>query len=307
MKKEEMTIPSTDEKTELHVITWAPDEEPKAVVQLVHGMAEYMERYDEFARYLTTRGYAVIGHDHLGHGKSVTDPSKLGFFAEENGDKIVILDMYGVTQLAGRLWPDKPVFILGHSMGSFLVRRYITRYSDDIAGAVVMGTGDQPAAASAFGLAIANSKKKRHGNMYISSTLDKMALGNNNKPFRPNRTPVDWLSVNEENVDRYMADELCGFSFTVSAYADFFKVLQDLAHNADVEKLSHGLPVLITSGELDPVGGEKACKAVLAKYKGLGMEDVTLKLYPGDRHEILNENDREQVYEDLGDWFDSKL
>lgn len=307
MLKEDKRILSRDGKTQLHLITWQPEKEPKAIVQLVHGMAEHMERYHDFAVYLTQRGYAVIGHDHLGHGQSLTSPDKLGFFAEKDGNKILIQDMFQVTEYAKTLWPGKKLFILGHSMGSFLVRRFLTLHSRDVDAAVIMGTGNQPALASAIGLKIAKRAKKKNGPMSYSKTLNNMALGSNNKPFKPNRTPFDWLSRNEENVDRYMADRLCGFDFTVSAWADFFQVLQELAHQEDVDGLVKSLPLLITSGELDPVGGEKGCKAVLAKYQKLGMEDVRLKLYPEDRHEILNEIDRDKVFKDLGDWFDSKL
>lgn len=307
MKRTDTTIQSTNEKNQLHVIIWEPEDDPKAVVQLVHGMAEYMDRYHEFASYLTDRGYAVIGHDHLGHGKTVNDPSELGFFAKENGDRIVIMDMYGVTRLAQRRWPDKPVFILGHSMGSFMVRKYITKYSDEIAGAVVMGTGFQPAAAADMGIMITNHHIRKHGHMYVSKTVNNMAMGGYNKKFKPNRTPVDWLSVNEENVDQYMADELCGFNFTVSAYNDFFHIIKDLAESRDSERISRSLSVLITSGEVDPVGGVKACMALEKKYKKMGMEDVEVKIFPGDRHEILNENDKDVVFREMGDWFDSKL
>lgn len=307
MLKEDKRILSRDGKTQLHLITWEPETEPKAIVQLVHGMTEHMDRYHDFASYLITRGYACIGHDHLGHGQSVISPDKLGFFAEQDGNKILIQDIYQVTEYAKKLWPGKKLFILGHSMGSFLVRRYLMLHSRVVDAAVIMGTGNQPALASAIGLKVAKHAIKKNGPMSYSKILNNMALGRNNKPFKPNRTPVDWLSRNTENVDRYMADPLCGFDFTVSAWADFFQVLQELAQLENADNIVKTLPLLITSGVLDPVGGEKACKAVLAKYQKLGMLDVSLKLYPKDRHEILNELDRDKVFKDLGDWFDSKL
>ncbi len=307
MNKEHIQISSNDGKTGLHVIVWTPDGEPKAVVQLVHGMCEYIDRYHDFAVYLNENGFAVIGHDHLGHGQSVTNESRLGYFADKDGDKIVIDDMHAVTLEAKKRWPGRKVFILGHSMGSFMVRRYITKYSADVDGTVIMGTGQNPAALTGVGKTLSQITAGIRGPYHKSGLLNSLTLGNNNKPFEPSRTPFDWLSCNEENVDRYIADPLCGFPFTAQAYKDFFTVMNDLARHKDYDKIRKDLPVLITSGALDPVGGEKACPLVEAELKDTGLADVTLLLYPGDRHEILNENDREKVFADLKNWFESKI
>ena len=307
MNKEHFTRKSHDGATDLHVILWKPDTEVKAVLQLVHGMAEYIDRYHDFAAFLTEHGFAVIGHDHLGHGQSVTSPDKLGFFAEKNGDVIVVDDMHLVTEEAMKRCPGLPVFILGHSMGSFMVRKYLTRFSTPLSGAIIMGTGFIPKALASAGQTTAKLTCSVKGGMSRSKLLTGMALGQNNKPFAPNRTAVDWLSRNDENVDRYVADPLCGFMFTSAAYKDFFTVLKQLAEHKDFDKIRKDLPVLITSGELDPVGGTEACRKVEAELKETGLTDVTLKLYPGDRHEILNELDRDQVFSDILGWLESKL
>ena len=308
MKKTERFFPLERSDIKLHAYTWEPDSgEIKGIVQLVHGMAEYIDRYSDFAEYLTECGFAVIGHDHRGHGQSITSLDDLGYFAEENGSKILLDDIHLVAQYGDHEWPNKPHFILGHSMGSFLVRRYITLYSKELDGAVIMGTGNVPMGAAALGKRLASMISASRGDHHVSRLLTGMTLGSYNKAFKPNRTPVDWLSRNEENCDRYMEDPFCGFEFTAGAYKDFFTILTELAGTVDENKLRRTLPLLIISGELDPVGGKDACIDVAKHYRYLGVEDVELKLYRDDRHEILNEVDRDQVFRDLGDWFERKL
>ena len=308
MKKTERFFPLETSDLKLHGYTWEPDSgEIRGVVQLVHGMAEYIGRYNDFAEYLTTCGFAVIGHDHRGHGQSITSLDDLGYFAAENGSKILLDDIHLVAQYGAHQWPDQPRFILGHSMGSFLVRRYITLYSDELDGAVIMGTGNVPKGTAALGKRMASVICASRGDHHLSRVLTGMTLGSYNKAFKPNRTPVDWLSRNEENCDRYMEDPFCGFEFTAGAYKDFFTILQEVAGNVDANSIRKTFPILIISGELDPVGGKDACIDVAKQYRYMGLEDVELKLYRDDRHEILNEVDREQVFRDLGDWFIQKL
>ena len=305
--REEFFMPSNDGKTKLHGYVWRPEGEVKAVLQLVHGMVEYIGRYSDFADDLTKHGFAVIGHDHLGHGQSVTDESRLGYFAEKDGDKIVLEDMHSVTGKGKELFPDVKHFILGHSMGSFMVRRYLTLFGTEVDGAIIMGTGFIAGALAGVGKSMSKLVKSTKGEFHRSKMLTGLALGSNNKPFEPARTPVDWLSRNTENVDRYVADPLCGYLFTASAYVDFFTVIGDIQKKANLEKMPKELPILITSGEVDPVGGKKACESLKAQYDELGMKDVTLELYPEDRHEILNEIDRDKVYENIEKWLESKL
>lgn len=308
MKKSEVFIPSADGKNKLHTVIWEPDKEyPRAVLQIVHGMSEYVERYNGFASFLTKNGFAVIGNDHLGHGKSIKSDDDLGFFASNNGDKIVIKDLYSVLLFAKDKWQGVPVFILGHSMGSFFVRQFITEYSEKLNGAIVMGTGFIADIASKIGMTVSNIICKSKGEKYRSKMLEDLTLGSNNKPFAPNRTPDDWLSRDEKVVDDYVADRLCGFRFTARAYNDFFKIIHSLAINKNAQGIVKSLPILITSGEVDPVGGKKACEKLLFKYESAKIVDTSLKLYPNDRHEILNELDKETVYKDLADWMISKL
>lgn len=307
MKKYTEKIASTDSKNNLNVIIWETEKEPIGVLQIVHGMAEYIDRYDNFAKYMTEHGFNVIGHDHLGHGHSVSDERDYGFFAEENGDKIIIEDMHSVTQYAREKWEELPNFILGHSMGSFCLRQYLTKYSNDVFGAIIMGTGWIPSAAALLGKTIATNTCKSKGSHTVNPLLIKLTIEPYNKPFAPARTNCDWLSRDEKQVDLYVNDKLCGFDFTAGAYKDFFTVLEKIAKNRQLIGMRKSLPILITSGSVDPVGGKKACEKLNAQYKRCGIDDVTLKLWENDRHEILNELDKSDVYRYIYNWLKSKI
>lgn len=307
MKKYTEKIASTDSKNNLNVIIWETEKEPIGVLQIVHGMAEYIDRYDNFAKYMTEQGFNVIGHDHLGHGHSVSDERDYGFFAEENGDKIIIEDMHSVTQFAREKWEELPNFILGHSMGSFCLRQYLTKYSNDVFGAIIMGTGWIPSAAALLGKTIATNTCKSKGSHTVNPLLIKLTLEPYNKPFAPARTNCDWLSRDEKQVDLYVNDKLCGFDFTAGAYKDFFTILEKIAKNRQLIGMRKSLPILITSGSVDPVGGKKACEKLNAQYKRCGIDDVTLKLWENDRHEILNELDKSDVYQYIYNWLKSKI
>ncbi len=307
MKKYTEKIASTDSKNNLNVIIWETEKEPIGVLQIVHGMAEYIDRYDNFAKYMTEQGFNVIGHDHLGHGHSVSDERDYGFFAEENGDKIIIEDMHSVTQYAREKWEELPNFILGHSMGSFCLRQYLTKYSNDVFGAIIMGTGWIPSAAALLGKTIATNTCKSKGSHTVNPLLIKLTIEPYNKPFAPARTNCDWLSRDEKQVDLYVNDKLCGFDFTAGAYKDFFTILEKIAKNRQLIGMRKSLPILITSGSVDPVGGKKACEKLNAQYKRCGIDDVTLKLWENDRHEILNELDKSDVYRYIYNWLKSKI
>ena len=307
MKKYTEKIATTDSKNNLNVIIWETEKEPIGVLQIVHGMAEYIDRYDNFAKYMTEQGFNVIGHDHLGHGHSVSDEHDYGFFAEENGDKIIIEDMHSVTQYAREKWEELPNFILGHSMGSFCLRQYLTKYSNDVFGAIIMGTGWIPSSAALLGKTIATNTCKSKGSHTVNPLLIKLTLEPYNKPFAPARTNCDWLSRDEKQVDLYVNDKLCGFDFTAGAYKDFFAILEKIAKNRQLIGMRKSLPILITSGSVDPVGGKKACEKLNAQYKRCGIDDVTLKLWENDRHEILNELDKSDVYRYIYNWLKSKI
>ncbi len=309
VRKEEFYTESGSQGKMLHCIRWEPEDgNVKAVVQIVHGMVEYVDRYDEFASYLAENGYGVIGHDHLGHGKTAASEDELGYFSDENGARHVIGDLYRLTCRARRLWPGVPLFILGHSMGSYFTRRYLTRYSRKVEGAVIMGTGFQGRLTAGFGKLLSGLICRVKGRRYRSPLLYRLTLGGNNRRIKALRTENDWLSKNEASVDAYNQDPFCTFVFTAGAYRDFFIILSDLAKKKDFERMNRSLPVLFVSGEEDPVGNYgKGVRTCFRQFRDLGFSDVSMKLYPGDRHEILNELDRAVVFDDIHAWLDQHI
>lgn len=313
MKKGMITFPSADGRTTIFATVWEPDTEPKAILQIIHGMAEYIERYDAFASFLTEKGYMVAGIDLLGHGRSVVNEKEdLGYFGPD-GNAVVISDIDSFRRSLQNKYPDIPYFMLGHSMGSFLARQYIAEggdepYSDGLTGVIVMGTGWQPEAALGFGKSLCTLLRKTAGEHYRSAAVEAMAFSSNNKDFKPTRTGCDWLSKDEAQVDKYVADPWCGFRFTVNAYYNMFKGMQISQDIDRIKALPEELDILFVSGADDPVGnsGEAVRKAYLI-YSENSPCHVDIKLYDGDRHEILNETDRETVFNDLAEWLDGSL
>ena len=303
MKKETFGIQSNDKKHILHIISWTPEGEIKAAIQLVHGMVEFIDRYHDFAEYLCSQGIAVIGHDHLGHGLTAGHDDDLGYFAREGGEQFLIDDMYLVTEEMKWKYPCVPYFILGHSMGSFCLRKYLTLYGDQVDGAIIMGTGEMPLAVVQAGKAFAGLLMKTKGRRYRSEKLTEMVFGGYLKKITDPRTPMDWLTKDEAIVDAYLNNKYNTFRFTTSAYHDFFEILEYDMKQVKLDQIPQDLPMLIVSGEQDPVGNwGVGPKSLCQTYQKKGFTDVTLKLYPEDRHEILNELDRQTVYQDLGEW-----
>ncbi len=304
--KKEFFFPSADKKTTIRCAEWIPEGAPKAVLQLCHGMCEYIDRYDDFASYLNKHGFYVAANDHLGHGGSVTDVSKLGFFEEGFQSSAILKDMRTLQEMTGKKYPDLPYFLLGHSMGSFFVRRYISKNGTGLSGALVMGTGYTPFPALAFGLNLCRTIAKKEGEAYRSVAVNNLAFGSYNKKFEPARTSYDWLTKDEKIVDAYSADPLCAYIFTVNGYYGLFRSIRYA--QKDTPEIPKELPVLLVSGAEDPVGGfGKGVKKVYEDMKKAGIRDLTMKLYPEDRHEILNETDRQQVYEDLRNWMEQRF
>ena len=306
---DEFYFPSKDGNTEIHTIEWKPEGEVKAVLQICHGMVEYIRRYDEFAQFLCGEGYYVVGNDHLGHGKSIQAKSEYGFFNEKYGNACVLGDMHTLRQRTEKKYPGVPYFMLGHSMGSSLLRQYIQMYGNGLSGAVLMGTvADHKKAALLFGKRLCRVMAAFRGWHYRSKMVDNLVLGAYNKKFKPARTRADWITSDNENLDMYVADPLCSFMSTVNAYYNVFSGMIGIQRKESVYMIPKGLPVLFVSGADDPVGEfGKGVRKIYEKYRAAGIRDVTLRLYTGDRHEILNETDRDQVYKDLLGWFEKHI
>lgn len=304
MKKEGFYL-SCDKKTRIHAVAWKPEgQKVRAVVQICHGMAEYIDRYEEFAIWLSQKGYYVNGHDHLGHGKSVRSEEDYGYFPDQKGNECVIGDIRKLFLATRKNYPDCPYFMMGHSMGSFLLRQYIQKYGNELDGAVIMGTGYQPYPLLLAGELLCGVIGKVRGSHYRSRLVDGMAFGSYNKKFEPGKTGREWLSAEEENVSCYEADPLCGFLFTVGGYRQMFRGMRTLTKKG-VKKIPKDLPVLFVSGSQDPVGdfGAGVWK-VYEQFRDVGMTDVTIRLFPEDRHEILHEKDRLEVFEEIESWLE---
>lgn len=289
---------SSDGKNTVSAKWWIPDS-PKAVVQLAHGMAEYIMRYDAFARFLAENGYAVCGNDHLGHGESAAEEADLGFMGEKDGHLLVAGDMHKLTLIAKERFPGLPVILFGHSMGSFLARLYASAWSADIDALIVCGTsGPNPAAGAGIGLI--KFLKLFCGTHHRSKLIDSIAFGSYLKGIKNPKTNSDWLSTDPDVVQRYVDDPLCGYLFTLCGFEALFSMLGIVSLQESVDKIRKDLPVLFVAGDKDPVGaGGEGVKAVAEMFRAGGIKDVRLKLYEGARHEILNDFCRVEAMADI--------
>ena len=282
----DFTFPSSSGLCQIHARQWLPDEgDYVGVVQLVHGVAEHIERYDAFARFLNSHGYIVVGNDHLGHGTSVAQEEYRGYFADQDGWTHVSNDTRTLQIMTARQFPGLPYFLFGHSMGSFLTRTYLIRFPCTVNGAVICGTGQMKPAVIRAGRAAAQVEKRRLGAKGRSKLLAQLSFGSYNNQFKPVRTAYDWLSINTENVDAYIADPLCGFDTTVGLFLDLMDGLSLIQKPENLAHMKKDMPVFFIAGGLDPVGenGEGVRRAYLS-FKEAGMTDLDIRIYPGLRH-----------------------
>lgn len=286
---------------------WKKEElnEYNGVVQLVHGMQEHIDRYSDFANFLAENGYIVVGHSHLGHGDSVTTKEEYGYFDEKDGWWRLVEDVHLLQNKVQKKYPDMNYIIMGHSMGSLVVRSYLTKYKDNISKAIISGTSGQKYGLIA-GQVLINIIKLAKGDHYRSQLVEKLITGSFNDNFKPNRTNADWLSRDEKQVDKYLADEKCGINFTLQAYQDLLKGTRYLSKQRNVNKTLN-VPMLLFSGTKDPVGANgKGVIRVYRMLKKAGLEFVTLKLFEDGRHEMLNETNKEEVYQFILDWIEQR-
>ncbi len=308
IKKEEFYFDSRDNVTKIHAIRWIPEDKPKAVLQIVHGMAEYVDRYHDFAEKMAEKGFLVIGNDHLGHGLSVPEGGTYGYFCENDPATVVVRDVHRLKKLTQEAYPGVPCFIMGHSMGSFITRNYLCKYGTGIDGAILLGTGMQSKGLLLSARAIAAIQKAFCGSKHVSEFLNKCSFGKYNAKIENPRTVADWLSKDTEKVDAYMDDKLCGFTFTVNGFQTLFELIWRLYKKENLANMPKNLPVMFASGTDDPVGDYfKGVQASIDSFKEVGMQDITVKKYETGRHELLNEPEREQVVNDIYNWLEDKL
>lgn len=309
IQKEEFYFDSREQGQRIHAVKWIPDvEKPFCILQIVHGMAEHIGRYDEFANFLAQKGILVVGDDHLGHGKSVKEGGTYGYFCENDAAGVLVRDEHRLKKLIQEQYPGITYLILGHSMGSFIVRNYLLRYGTGVEGAIIAGTGAPSKMTLFMARALAAIQKPLLGSKHVSRLLDKAAFGSYNKKFQPSKTDFDWLSGDEGNVERYIADPMCGFVFTVNGFATLFKLIYDCGDAEKISNMPKNLPVMLIAGADDPVGNYgRSIEKVYQMYLDHGMTNVQMKLYENDRHELLNEIDKDMVYGDIYRWILQRL
>lgn len=323
--KKEMYLKSTDKKNKLHVIIWEPDSNDKnavvqkadndvkiknaknikAILQISHGMIEYVERYEEFAQFFNANGILVIGNDHLGHGKTAASDENLGYFGDGKS-KTVVDDLYEVTKYAKETYGKAiPYFLFGHSMGSFMARRYLMTYGNSLTGAIICGTGYTPGIVLTVGNICAKIMQLFKGEHYRSLFLKKIAFGSYNKRIPDVKTENDWLSRNTANVEKYNQDKYCTFLFTVNGYQTLFDVLKFIQKKENIVHIPDELPLFFIAGKEDPVGNYGAgVLKVVKQYKDNGIKNIQTKLYENDRHELTNEMNRNIVFRDILKWIE---
>ena len=305
VRKEELTYKSRDRQTMLHAVRWIPEGEPVAILQIIHGMQEYIDRYDEFARFMSEKRILVMGNDHLGHGGSVTSgQGTYGYFCKKDPATVLVRDAHRLKKMTQEDYPGVPVFILGHSFGSFVAREYITRYGTGIKGAIIQGTAFASSGTLGFTKFLVAILSAIMGEKYRSSLINNMAFKGYLKNIPGAKSKFDWLSHNEESVKKYEQDPACNFVFTLNGFKTMAELLTRIQDPDKMEDIPKNLPILITGGKEDPVSGYgEALERLCGIYKTqLQIKDVELKVYDGLRHELQQEIGRETVFEDQYSW-----
>ena len=306
---QEFRFPSADGATTLYGRIWVPDHgAPKAVLQLVHGIAEHIGRYDRFARFMSDHGYLVCAEDHLGHGNTPENAEDLGYTADKDGWVKMTDNVRALHERITPQYPGIPYFILGHSMGSFLTRSYLIRYPGTVDACALLGTGQQPESVLKAGLAACRLEQIRLGKRGRSKLLQSLCFGAYNSQFKPNRTESDWVCPVDEVVDAYIADPFCQVMPTVTLMRDMLTGIRFNQQTENLAKMDKTTPVFFLSGDQDPVGSNgKGVRAAYQSFLDAGCSHVRLKLYPGGRHEMLNEHNWQDVYDELLSWFDQQI
>lgn len=299
-----------DDSTKIFVYRWLPDEGAgdKGLIHIAHGMAEHAGRYARAAGALVKAGWSVYANDHRGHGRTARWSSELGFFATEGGVRRVIRDLEQLVEHERRAHPGRPIVLLGHSMGATLVQAFLIEHGSEVQGAALSGTVGKPGALAAVGKVLARVERRRLGERGRSALLTAMSFGGYNRAFKPNRTAFDWLSRDEAEVDKYIADQRCGFTCTTSLWVDLLDALEDISRPDRLSQIPNDLPIYVFCGAEDPVGDRtRSVTPLLSDLRAAGLSHLSSRFYPGARHETLNETNRDEVVADLVAWLDAEV
>lgn len=295
---------TTDDNHDIPVFLWEPEAKPTAVIQVFHGLGEHVARYDRFAQAAMKQGYAVCAHNHRGHGPHA---EQTGFFAPDKGWELLVTDSHRVFEFLQQRFARLPVVLLGHSMGSFIAQSYAMRFGQELAALVLSGSAWPSRPLLVVSRLLARLLSWRHGLSGESPLLDKLGFGDFNKKFEPGRTELDWLSRDPGEVDAYIHDPLCGGPYSTGLWLDLFGGLQQISTQQALRQIPTDLPVLITGGADDPVGGEAGMKKLAAQYEASGHNQLSTKIYAGGRHEMLNETNRGEFTADVLRWIAERL
>lgn len=305
MTKREFYFKSTNNKSSIHVTMWKPSKKIKAILQISHGMTEHLAKYDDFATHMANNGILVIGNDHLGHGYSTKELNELGYFDAKNPSKTLVNDLHRLTKIVKKYFPDVPYFLLGHSMGSFIARRYIMTYGNEINGAIIMGTGNQPRLLVNIGIFLVTIGELIFSPHKRANFIDLITFNQYTKNIQNNES---WLTKDNVYREKFKDDPFCHFTFTLNGFETLFKTISYIEKPKNINKIPKNLPLLIISGTDDPVGNYgKDVTKVYNIYKKSGIKNLKLKLYENDRHEILNELDKDSVYKDILNWIENLI
>ncbi|MBR6727076.1 MAG: lysophospholipase [Clostridia bacterium] len=299
VKYEELTYRSADGESLIHAYIWAPAAgAPRGIVQLSHGMCEYVQRYDAWARRFAAAGYVFCGNDHLGHGNTAPDAAALGHIAPRNGHELLVEDVHALSVQMRERYPDLPLVLYGHSMGSFVARCYLTKYGSELAAALISGTAG-PGLPTGLGRRVAHMFSRMKGKTYRSKLLTAMGFGSYNKRFEKEKDVFSWLTRDKAVRDRYRQDKFCTFVFTAEGYDTLFALISEISKKQWAQEVPKELPILLFAGDQDPVGNYgKGVRQVYDRLQKAGC-NVTLRLYEGGRHEMHNELNADEVFADL--------
>ncbi|HBG3820220.1 TPA: lysophospholipase [Clostridioides difficile] len=298
-----------EEGLDIYTYKWEDEniKKPKAVIQIAHGMVETAQRYETFAKVLTKNGYIVYINDHRGHGKTAKIIENVGHLAEKEGFRCLVEDMYTLTNIIKKENEDLPIYLFGHSMGSFASQRYIMDYSNNLSGLILCGSNGKQGIILNLAHLIINREIKKYGRRSKSNKINNLIFSG--EIIRRNeKTKFDWLSRDKEQVEKYINDPFCGVVCSCGFFYDLVQGLKEIEDKENLKKVPLDIPIYIISGDKDPIG--KNGKGVLRlrdRYIKLGVKDVTCKLYKDGRHELLNEINREEVFEDIICWLNNKI
>ncbi|MBP3702189.1 MAG: alpha/beta fold hydrolase [Lachnospiraceae bacterium] len=306
IEKETFKLKSSNQTNDLYVMLWKDNEKkPKGIVQISHGMIEHIGRYGETAEYLAEHGYVVIGHDHLGHGKTAADEAEWGYFPGGNPGHILVEDLHRVTLMAKEKFPGLPLFLLGHSMGSLISRRYLMTYGGELAGLLILGTGRMGRITLFFGNLLIKLLILLKGEKHHSMLTELIIFGAYNNRFSDNRFGKEWLTKDQEKLKEYVGDKACCFTFSLNGVAMLVEMMKFIQKKKHIQRIPKEVPVIFMAGTEDPFGEfGRGVNQIYETYRKLGLNDICVQMYDNDRHEILNETDRQEVFGDIAGWLD---